>query len=60
MIHRIGVISDTHMPPHKKIPAAVWTLFAGVEQIIHAGDLSTLIVCTIQYVGMIEAHSFYA
>ncbi|GHO66130.1 phosphoesterase [Ktedonobacter sp. SOSP1-52] len=44
MIHRIGVISDTHMPPHKKIPAAVWTLFAGVEQIIHAGDLSCLSV----------------
>lgn len=44
MIHRIGVISDTHMPPHKKIPAAVWTLFADVEQIIHAGDLSTLAV----------------
>ncbi|GHO52584.1 metallophosphoesterase family protein [Ktedonobacter robiniae] len=60
MIHRIGVISDTHMPPHKKIPAAVWTLFVDVEQIIHAGDLSTLIVWATQYVETIEAHLFYA
>ncbi len=41
---RIGVISDTHIPRFSKLPDAVWELFAGVEQIIHAGDLSILSV----------------
>ena len=41
--HRIGIISDTHVP-HFSFPDAVWTLFDGVELIIHAGDLSTLSV----------------
>jgi putative phosphoesterase len=44
MIHRIGVISDTHVPEYKAVPAAVWTHFADVELIIHAGDLSRLSV----------------
>jgi len=42
MIHRIGVISDTHVPEYKALPEATWTHFAGVELIIHAGDLSQL------------------
>lgn len=42
MQHRIGVISDTHMPRFKTIPSAVWDQFADVELIIHAGDLSVL------------------
>ncbi len=42
--HRIGVISDTHIPHFKKIPEVVWQYFAGVELIIHAGDLSILSV----------------
>ena len=42
MIRKIGVISDTHLPHFKKIPDAVWEHFAGVELIIHAGDLSIL------------------
>ncbi len=41
--HRIGVISDTHVP-HFSFPDAVWTIFDGVDLIIHAGDLSTLSV----------------
>lgn len=44
MIHRIGVISDTHIPHFKQLPEAVWTRFAEVELIIHAGDLSRLSV----------------
>ncbi|MDQ6662649.1 MAG: metallophosphatase family protein [Chloroflexota bacterium] len=44
MQHRIGVISDTHIPHFKRIPEAVWEHFEGVELIIHAGDLSTLSV----------------
>jgi putative phosphoesterase len=44
--HRIGVISDTHIPHFKKIPEAVWQHFAGVELIMHAGDLSILSVLT--------------
>jgi putative phosphoesterase len=42
--HRIGVISDTHIPHFKEMPQAVWQHFAGVELIIHAGDLSVLSV----------------
>ena len=42
LFHRIGVISDTHIPPFQRIPEAVWQHFAGVETIIHSGDLSVL------------------
>lgn len=41
MQHRIGVISDTHLPRFH-FPEAVFTHFEDVELIIHAGDLSTL------------------
>jgi len=44
MLRTIGVISDTHIPHFKKLPAAIWEHFAGVELIIHAGDLSILSV----------------
>jgi len=44
MLHRIGVISDTHIPHFKQLPEAIWTHFAGVELIVHAGDLSVLSV----------------
>jgi hypothetical protein len=41
-IHRIGVISDTHLPSRgARIPAAALRHFEGVERIIHAGDHST-------------------
>ena len=44
MLRKIGVISDTHIPHFKRLPEAVWQHFAGVELIIHAGDLSILSV----------------
>ena len=44
MQHHIGVISDTHIPQFKKLPESIWEHFAGVELIIHAGDLSVLSV----------------
>lgn len=44
MLHRIGVIADTHIPQFKQLPEVVWTHFAEVEFIIHAGDLSRLSV----------------
>jgi putative phosphoesterase len=44
MLHHIGIISDTHIPEYKALPETVWTHFAGVELIIHAGDLSRLSV----------------
>jgi uncharacterized protein len=41
-IHRIGVISDTHLPRHgARIPDAALRHFADVELIIHAGDHSS-------------------
>ena len=40
-IHRIGVISDTHLPRHGgRIPDAALRHFEEVELIIHAGDHS--------------------
>lgn len=43
--HRIGVISDTHIPKHgARLPDAVLRHFEDVELILHAGDLSTLAV----------------
>ncbi|HEY0757312.1 MAG TPA: metallophosphoesterase family protein [Ktedonobacteraceae bacterium] len=44
MIHRIGVISDTHIPQFDQLPEVVWTHFAGTELLIHAGDISRLSV----------------
>lgn len=41
-IHRVGVISDTHLPRRvARIPDAALRHFADVELILHAGDLST-------------------
>ncbi|MBS4007525.1 MAG: metallophosphoesterase [Clostridium sp.] len=37
---RIGVISDTHIPARsRKLPLELFTLFAGVDLILHAGDV---------------------
>ncbi len=44
MQHRVGIISDTHIPHFRQLPEALWVHFAGVELIIHAGDLSVLSV----------------
>jgi uncharacterized protein len=40
--HRIGIISDTHIPDFRQLPESIWQHFADVELIIHAGDLSIL------------------
>jgi uncharacterized protein len=42
--HRIGVISDTHIPRFSRLPEEVFRHFADVELIVHAGDLSILAV----------------
>ena len=44
MQHRVGIISDTHIPHFSRLPEPLWAHFAGVELIIHAGDLSVLSV----------------
>src|ERR1700758_5032042 len=44
-IHRIGVISDTHVPRRApRVPDAALRHFEDVELILHAGDLSSLAV----------------
>jgi uncharacterized protein len=44
-IHRIGVISDTHIPTRAaRVPDAALRLFEDVELILHAGDHSSLAV----------------
>jgi putative phosphoesterase len=41
-LHRIGVISDTHLPQRgPRVPDAALRHFADVELIVHAGDHST-------------------
>jgi putative phosphoesterase len=42
MLHRVGIISETHVPYFNRLPEVVWAHFAHVELIIHAGDLSIL------------------
>ena len=45
VIHRIGVISDTHIPKRAaRVPDAALRAFEQVELILHAGDLSALAV----------------
>jgi putative phosphoesterase len=44
MQHRVGIISDTHIPYFRRLPESLWVYFAEVELIIHAGDLSVLSV----------------
>jgi putative phosphoesterase len=42
---RIGVLSDTHIPTGTlSLPAQVFELFAGVDLILHAGDIVQLAV----------------
>lgn len=44
-MHRIGVLSDTHIPQRgARLPDTVLRHFEDVELILHAGDLSTLAV----------------
>ncbi|MGH2514676.1 MAG: metallophosphoesterase family protein [Ktedonobacterales bacterium] len=44
-IHRIGVLSDTHIPKKApRVPDAALRHFEEVELILHAGDISTLAV----------------
>ena len=37
---RIGVISDTHVKTFDELPAPIITALAGVDLIVHAGDLT--------------------
>jgi putative phosphoesterase len=56
VIHRVGVISDTHIPRFTQVPDAVWQHFAAVELIIHAGDLSMLaVVDTLETIAPVVA-----
>lgn len=42
VVHRIGIISDTHVPSRaRRVPDIALRHFEDVELIVHAGDLST-------------------
>jgi uncharacterized protein len=44
-VARLGLIADTHMPERlRSIPDAVFHVFAGVDLILHAGDVGELVV----------------
>lgn len=54
--HRIGVISDTHIPHFRRLPDAIWQHFDGVELILHAGDLSVLsVIAQLETIAPVEA-----
>lgn len=56
MLHRVGVISDTHIPHFKGIPESVWQHFADVELVLHAGDLSMLsVISTLETIAPVLA-----
>lgn len=41
----LGVVADTHVPDRMRaLPPALWAALAGVDAILHAGDLSSLSV----------------
>lgn len=43
VIARLGLIADTHLPDRlATLPAAVFDVFAGVDLILHAGDVGEL------------------
>jgi putative phosphoesterase len=43
MATRVGVVADTHIHgPSRILPPALWSVFGGVQMILHAGDLVTL------------------
>ncbi|MDO9557944.1 MAG: metallophosphoesterase family protein [Coriobacteriia bacterium] len=49
---RVGVISDTH----GSLPAAVHDVFAGVDRIIHAGDIgSTAVIAELETIAPVTA-----
>lgn len=42
---RLGVLADTHLPTRaRSLPPILFAAFAGVDAILHAGDLCTLAV----------------
>ena len=41
---KIGVVSDTHISRSEELPKELLTAFAGVDLILHAGDLVSLAV----------------
>ncbi len=47
MLHRVGIISDTHIPHFKSVPESIWQHFVNVERIVHAGDISLPSVLTL-------------
>lgn len=56
MIHILGVISDTHIPPYGPLPTSLWQHFADVEMILHAGDCSTLkVLSDLETIAPVEA-----
>jgi putative phosphoesterase len=54
---KIGVISDTHIPASTdKIPAEIFRHFKGVDLILHAGDLTNLLILNeLRKVAPVEA-----
>jgi len=56
-VTRIGVIADTHLPTRARyIPSRVFEIFAGVQLILHAGDLvDDSVVAELSAVAPVEA-----
>ncbi len=53
---RIGVISDTHLPALGTLPPAVFTVFEGVDLILHCGDITEMsIIDELRAIAPVEA-----
>lgn len=54
---RLGVIADTHIPARAKaIPADIFEAFAGVDLILHAGDVTAAeVLAELRQIAPVEA-----
>ena len=53
---KLGIISDTHVKTIDEIPAAIKSMLAGVDMIIHAGDFTQKAVFDgLQSIGQVKA-----
>lgn len=54
---RMGVLSDTHIPVRaRSLPGEIFTLFEGLDLIVHCGDINTMdLITELETLGPVRA-----